>query len=218
MKRAHSSAVAIGIVAGVLLTGCSSPGWTSPHGLRVVAVGDSIMKGHGLRPSQAWPALLARDQGWRLDNLACDGAGFLAVGDDSDCGTTFAGLVRRAVAEHPDVVIVQGSSNDLGEKDSDLEQETERQLAQIRRALPHARILGLSTIWNDHTPPAQIGTITDQVRGAVHAVGGTFIDVGQPLEGHPAWMQHDDVHPTAQGQTAIWGAVLHALRRDDVRL
>jgi acyl-CoA thioesterase I len=205
-------------VLALALAGCSAPGWHSPRGLRVVAVGDSIMKGHGLRASDAWPVLLAHDQRWKLDNLACDGAGFLAVGDDSDCGTTFAGLVREAEAEHPEVVIVQGSSNDLGKKDADLEQETQKQLEQLHRALPHTEILGLSTIWNDTKPPAQIGTITTQVKGAVQAVGGQFIDIGQPLEGHRSWMQEDDVHPTRQGQVAIEGAVLTALENDDVKL
>lgn len=173
----------------------------------VVAIGDSIMKGHGLTAIEAWPALLAAQNGWRLDNLACDGAGFLAVGDDSDCGETFAGLVAKAEALHPHTVIIEGSSNDFGESNSALLPETDSQLAQLRLALPDARIIGLSTIWGDTAVPDQLADVDAQVRDAVTKVGGQFLEIGQPLGGHPEWMQSDDVHPTAAGQLAIYAAV-----------
>jgi acyl-CoA thioesterase-1 len=168
------------------------------------------MKGHGLDADQAWPALMATQDDWRLDNLACDGAGFLAVGDDADCGETFAGLVKKAAALHPRTVIVEGSSNDFGEDDDSLAAETLGQLQQLRSALPDAQIIGLSTIWGDTAVPAQLTDVDAQVREAVQAVGGTFVSVGQPLSGHPEWMQRDDVHPTAAGQRALFGAVQSA--------
>jgi acyl-CoA thioesterase-1 len=173
----------------------------------VVAIGDSIMKGHGLSPNQAWPALMATQNDWRLDNLACDGAGFLTVGNDSDCGETFAGLVAKAVALHPRTVIIEGSSNDFGESNTALLPETDSQLAQLRAALPHAQIIGLSTIWGDTAVPAQLSDVDNQLRDAVTKVGGQFLEIGQPLSGHPDWMQSDDVHPTAVGQLAIYAAV-----------
>lgn len=210
------------LVLAVLLvtTGCSTSvanaGGTTPSAsasgsrLRVTFVGDSIMKGHGLHASQAWPVLVGADERWRVTNLACDGAGFLAAGDDDDCGSTFSGLVDRVADTRPDVVVVQGSSNDLGQDDEALADETDEQVRGLHAEVPRARIVGLSTIWNDQTPPAQIAQTSDQVRDAVDAVGGTFVDVGQPLEGHPSWMQSDDVHPTATGQRNIAAAVERA--------
>ena len=165
------------------------------------------MKGHGLNATDAWPALMAKQNGWRLDNLACDGAGFLAMGDDSDCGNTFAGLVAKAVALHPRTIIIEGSSNDIGESNDALMPETVSQLAQLRAALPNAQIIGLSTIWGDTAVPEQLTDIDNQVREAVTQAGGQFLDIGQPLSGHPEWMQSDDVHPTAVGQLAIYAAV-----------
>ncbi len=165
------------------------------------------MKGHGLDADQAWPALMASQDGWRLDNLACDGAGFLTVGDDSDCGETFSGLVKKAVALHPRTVIIEGSSNDFGESDDALFPETVSQLQRLRAALPDAQIIGLSTIWGDTTAPEQLADVNEQVQTAVQKVGGRYLDIGQPLFGHPEWMQSDDVHPTAAGQLAIFGAV-----------
>jgi len=182
----------------------------------VVAIGDSIMKGHGLGATQAWPALMAAHDGWRLDNLACDGAGFLAIGADADCGESFSGLVALAVALHPRTIVIEGSSNDFGQRDDDLLPETVKQLAQLRAALPDAQIIGLSTIWGDTTVPAQLADIDQQVRTAVERVGGRFLEIGQPLSGHPEWMQSDDVHPTAAGQLAIYAAVQAAFRKAGV--
>jgi acyl-CoA thioesterase-1 len=183
----------------------------------VVTIGDSIMKGHGLTADQAWPALMAVQNDWRLDNLACDGAGFLAVGDNSDCGETFAGLVAKAAALHPRTVIVEGSSNDFGQNDTDLSAETLSQLQQLRNALPTAQIIGLSTIWGDTAVPSQLADVDSQVHDAVDAVGGTFLAVGQPLSGHPEWMQSDDVHPTSAGQLALFAAVQTAFRQAGIR-
>lgn len=224
MTRARARWAAAAVAAAVLLalTGCASippagsGSGAAPHPV-VVTIGDSIMKGHGLKPSQAWPALMAAQHGWRLDNLACDGAGFLAVGDDADCGETFAGLVAKAAALHPRTVIIEGSSNDFGQRDDDLLPETVSQLAQLRAALPDAQIIGLSTVWGDTAVPAQLNDINTQVRDAVERVGGQYLQIGQPLSGHPEWMQHDDVHPTAAGQLAIYAAVQAALIRASMR-
>ena len=34
-------------------------------------------------------------------------------------------------------------------------------------------------------------------------IGGTFIDIGQPMSGHPELMQDDDVHPNTAGQVVL---------------
>jgi acyl-CoA thioesterase-1 len=222
-RRAAAILIVVGL-AGGLLAGCSSATAPTPTTSAtlvadptVVTIGDSIMKGHGLSASQAWPALMAAQDHWRLDNLACDGAGFLAVGDDSDCAETFSGLVRKAAALHPRTVIVEGSSNDFGQDDDDLLYVTVDQLAQLRKALPHAQIIGLSTVWGDTAAPAQLMDVDDQVRDAVEQVGGRFLSIGQPLSGHPEWMQPDDVHPTAAGQLALYAAVQTAFTKAGVR-
>lgn len=214
--------VTVGITAmallAIALSGCSAsntkaaatPTPTETARPRLLAIGDSIMKGHGLSADQAWPALIAARRGWTLDNLACDGAGFLATGDKTDCDTTFAGLVKEAEKLQPRTVIVEGSSNDFGQSDAALYKTTIDQLQELHAALPRARIIGLSTVWNDTAVPAQLDNVNDQVRLAVLKVGGRYLDIGQPLGGHPEWMQSDDVHPTAAGQIAIEAAVQNA--------
>ena len=159
---------------------------------------------------EAWPTLLADKAHLSLTSLACGGMGFVVSGD---CGTPYSGLVPALAALQPDVVIVQSSSNDFGEDPDDVRAQTLTTVQEMRDAAPNAHIIGLSTIWNDDTDtPDEVATTSDDLSTAIAMVGGTFIDVGQPLAGHSAGMQDDDVHPTPRGQEAIEEAVRAKLR------
>ena len=103
-------------VGGYLSAG--APAAAAPTGRSTaVAIGDSIMDGHGLQADEAWPVLIAEDNGWSLTNLAADGDGFARAGDD---GTTFLEQVREAIALHPGVVVLSASSNDLGVSEAEV--------------------------------------------------------------------------------------------------
>ncbi len=213
-------ASAMALACALALVGCApktvelSTGTTAAGSARpvVVAIGDSIMKGHGLPAAQDWPALLAAANHWDLTNLACDGAGFVKAGDANDCGDDYSGLISKAGALHPSLILISGSSNDLGEDNGQLLSETKAMLETLRKAVPAATIVGISTIWNDTKTPDQMDDINEQVRTAVKQVGGVYLDIGQPLAGHRNLLQADDVHPTAQGQRALAKAIAGAIR------
>lgn len=191
--------------------------WDHAAHVRVVVVGDSISGGHGLLESQAWPAMLADEHHWALTNLSCDGAGVAALGDDDDCASAYPTLVKRAVELRPQVVFVQASSNDLGMDDAEIRSATNQVVADVHRRLPGARLVGLSAIWNQDAPPAQLAVITKALRKAIGREGGQFVDIGEPLRGHQDWMQSDDVHPTVAGQQAIAADVAAAFTKAHVR-
>lgn len=216
---AESSASADGAGGSSTSSAAAASGrpWDAAPGARVVVIGDSISGGHGLPAEQAWPAVLARTERWQLTNLSCDGAGVLTEGDTDSCASAYEGLVQRAVALRPAVVLVQASSNDLGQDQDEVDGATEQLVADVHRLLPRARVVGLSAIWNEQQPPAQLAAISAALRSAIDEDGGTYVDVGQPLRGHADWMQSDDVHPTARGQRAVLAAVTAAFGRDHVR-
>ena len=177
-----------------------------PPGAVVVTIGDSIMRGWGLLDVQAWPALLSAGAPWHLVNLACDGAGFVTMGDG--CDTNFMGLIPQAVAAKPTAVVIQSSSNDMGQSDAAIEEATQQTMAALRAALPHATVVALSTVWNaDTTWPHEITSSSAAIERAASHQQAYYVDLGQPLAGHPEWMQPDGVHPTADGQQAIADAV-----------
>lgn len=171
--------------------------------LAVLTVGDSIMKGFGVQSGQAWPSLIAGDDGWSLTNVACDGAGVLRVGSVNDCDENFSALISSEATLDPDIVIFEGSSNDFGLDNSELLASTISELQTIRADFPSAQIVGLSTLWGYTDPPSQLEQINSQVQRAVTQVGGTYVDIGQPMAGHPELMQSSDVHPNASGQAVL---------------
>ena len=178
--------------------------------VRIVTLGDSLMAGSGLERDEAWPALLAQRDGLSVTNLACGGMGFVVSGE---CGTSYAGFSPAIAALQPEVILVQSSSNDFWQDPDEIRTDTDDTVTQLRDAAPDARIVGLSTIWNDDPDvPDDTATTSDALRDALDSVGGTFVDIGQPLAGHPEWMQEDDVHPTARGERAIAQTVVSALQ------
>lgn len=203
-------------VSGTTTTfGVSSPApnptSTSANRMRIVTIGDSLMSGYGLDLGEAWPTLLANKTHVTLTNLSCGGMGFVVAGD---CGTAYSGLVPALAALQPDVVIVQSSSNDFDEDPANLRAATISTVDEMHQAAPDAVVVGLSTIWNDEEEsPDEVATTSNDLRDAIALVNGVFVDVGQPLAGHPNWMQADDVHPTAAGQRAIEEAVRTQLQK-----
>jgi acyl-CoA thioesterase-1 len=185
-----------------------------PAPLQVLTIGDSVMKGYGLTPGSAWPDLIPSTTGWNVTSKACDGAGFIAPGSPEECGDTFGAVIRSASALTPDVVIIQGSSNDFGQSNAELLTATYNAVNAARSAFPKADIIGLSTLWSESQPPSQLADTNSQVRQAVTAVGGHYLDIGQPLGGHPELMQDDDVHPTAAGQRVLATAIQSAVAEE----
>lgn len=203
-------------VAGVLIaTGVAvvAPAVAHPAGKTVVAIGDSIMDGHGLERGQSWPEVVARTHGWALTDLAADGDGFVTPGDD---GTTFADQVTTAIRLRPSTVILSGSSNDLGKDETQVEAAITTAIQRLRAALPHAEIIAASPVWREDPFPAQLTKIAAAVARAVRAVDGTVLSFSDPLRGHPELMQSDDVHPTAAGQLAIAALVEQRLEGEDL--
>lgn len=189
-------------------TGGAGTATAASNPVRIVTIGDSIMAGYGLDPAEAWPALLASHESATVTNLGCSGAGFVSVGD---CDVPFAGLIQAAAAADPAIVIIQSSDNDDGEDDA-LAGATMSTLVALRDALPHARIVGLSTLWNQPwEEPDEVRAGTSALRDAVTAVGGTFVDIGQPLADDPGLLQFDDEHPTAAGQETLREAITSAI-------
>jgi len=205
------AALVVTVLCGVLLSGCAAaaaaPARTTPTSDPViVTIGDSIMSGHGLDDGEDWPSMLSRRTGVTIDNLACSGAGFLAVGT---CGKDFRDLVDAAARDDPTLVIVQGSDNDVGRSDADIAAATERTVDAIHRTMPRAELVGLSTLWDPSEPkPSEIDVSSAAVRTAVTALGGRYIDIGQPLRGDPSLLQDDDEHPTVAGQQRL----VHVIR------
>ena len=177
----------------------------------VVAIGDSIMDGHGLKPSRAWPELIGQATNWQLTDLASDGTGFTAVGEDGD---TFQDEAVEAVALHPSIVIIAASSNDLGEDPTEVSDDVTATMSYLRDSLPDAQIIAFNAFWGADAPPPELAALDSDLEYASASVGAHYLDIGQPLAGRPQLMQFDGVHPTARGLVVLAAAIAAAIRED----
>lgn len=215
-RRPRAWALLAGVLCAVLLSGCAAAAASvrtpAPGGRVVVTIGDSIMAGYGLDDGEDWPTQLSSRASVGVDNLACSGAGFVTVGS---CGSSFAGLIPQAVKDAPMIVIVQGSDNDVGQSDADIEAATEKTVDALHRALPKAQLIGLSTLWDpDEDEPQEITETSAAVKRAVTAVHGTYVDIGQPLREDPSTLLQDDhEHPTVAGQHKLLVVIRKELAR-----
>ena len=174
------------------------------HHPTVAVIGDSIESGMGLRPAEAWPALVAVDRRWKLENCSVPEAGFVALGDD------FATQVEQAIALRADMVLIGASDNDLGRDVSTVSAAMTAAVTRLRTALPHARILGFNALTGEASD-ADLAPLNKALRDAVTAVAGHWLDLGQPYRGQAGLVQDDGEHPTPAGQQAIAAAVLERL-------
>lgn len=188
-------------VAAIVL----SPPAHADH-LTVAVIGDSIESGAGLRPAEAWPALVAVDRRWELENYSVPGAGFVARHDKQD----FGAQVDQAIALRADMVLIGASDNDLGRDVSTVSAAMTGCVERLRTALPHARLLGFNA-FTGFASDDDLAPLNDALRQAVTAVGGQWLDLGQPYRGRAGLVQDDGEHPTPAGQQAIAGAVLERL-------
>jgi acyl-CoA thioesterase-1 len=218
--RRPLTALALAAVSALALAGCSSPvagenaGGEGPvtaagpaEGLRVAVIGDSIAAGLGVAQGEAWPSLLAEENGWRLSNLSSSGAGFVATDGDGD---DFEPQITAAIDADAQLILVGASDNDLGADDGDARQATADAVQRLRAGLPRAQIVGFGALTGEATDE-QLASVDRALRDAVAASGGVWLELGQPYRGREGLVQDDGEHPTAAGQRAIANAVRAAL-------
>jgi len=115
-------------------------------------------------------------------------------------------MIPEVAAAEPAVVVVSGGRSDLNlatTSTSEWADGVEAFFVTLRRAVPDATIIAISPIWDDDPVPAVLHEMGAVVEGAVTAVGGIYVDLGDPLLGHPELMFRDGVSPNDAGHAAI---------------
>jgi hypothetical protein len=180
-----------------------------------VFLGDSYTAGAGAsQVDKSAPYLLAQHYGWRPVDLAHGATGYIS--SPSDPGQFWCGLehcpsytesIAAAAAANPDFVIVNGGRNEVAiSGTSRWSQGVKDFYTALRRSMPHSTIIATSPIWDDSPTPPEIEAMREVVRQAVTAAGGRFIDLGEPLLGHPDLVASDGIHPNDAGNEAIAAA------------
>lgn len=192
------------------------PLMSHPRIRTAVFLGDSYTEGvpGASAPSKRFSALFARAQGWREVNLGHGGTGYLPT--VPPIGISYTEMIDEAAAANPDVVVVSGGRNDLEIMDAAWAAGVRSFYSSLRAAVgPDTQIIATSPVWSTDTPPMLLLAACTVVQRAVTAVGGTYVDLGDPLLGKSAYMAADQIHPNDAGHAAIAEAFAAAYTRTD---
>lgn len=182
----------------------------SPSKMPIAAfIGDSYTTGAGGNGTK-WTTLLARRGGWREVNLGYQGTGYGKAFHAPDCPPNgcpdYLQVLNQVEAKKPDIVVVSGGRNDAANIDA-AAANIQQIFKQLRSKLPSARIIAISPFWGAGSYPMSLSAIGSQVRTAVQAAHGQYIDIGSPLQNKPDLLGSSGVYPTASGYTALATAI-----------
>jgi lysophospholipase L1-like esterase len=180
----------------------------------VAFIGDSYTFGTGAQNRlNRWSTQVSASLGWTEENFGKGGTGYVSVSQQCNgpC-TNYAGSIKEAKAVKPALVIVAGIRNDASLPADVLDPAIADFYTALRAALPDAKIIAISPIWNAVKPPERVNTIGLEIKAAVESVQGSYLDIGQPLTGHPDFFDVDGVHPNDAGYAALTTAIQASLK------
>jgi hypothetical protein len=202
--EASHSAVASGPQSAPASSPRGSSSSSSAAKIRTVFLGDDYTAGVGASASdKSWTHLVAQSLALTPTIVGEPGAGYALP---SPQHRNYLALVDAAVAAHPDVVVVSGGRNDTHDDMSTLRDDAAQLFQRLHRRLPGATIIALAPWWGDSAHPKALDEIAAAVRSGVQGVGGTYVDPGDPLTGHPGWMR-TAADPNDKGYRAIANTV-----------
>ena len=198
---------------------CLSGGYWSKWPLTAVWLGDSYTAGaKASTPEKSFAGIVSAAKPWAMANLARGGTGYITPVSDPAAAMTACGLsycpsytemIPPAVPYHPSVVVVNGGRNEIDTPNWPA--GVQAFFNTLRSTFPSATIVATSVIWDDDPVPPVLPGMCATVQAAVQSVGGTYVDLFDPLLGHPEFIAADGVHPNDAGHAAIAAALLAGL-------
>ena len=167
-----------------------------------VILGDSFTAGAGAEGiSNGFARQTCLAMNWSCNILGVGGSGYTNLDDDGTPGSTFGGdRLQALVAAAPDIVVIQGSTNDSAT--DPVETAATELYRAITTALPETTIVAVGPVDPPVHAAARVLGVRDQLVAATTAEGVAFIDPiaeGWLPEGDAELYAPDRHHPSREG-------------------
>jgi acyl-CoA thioesterase-1 len=203
----------VAVLTAFLLTGCDKPATPAPSRPMataevprppagperlIVAFGDSLYAGYGLKPGESWPAGLEKALWARGINAKVVNAG--VSGDTTAAARARLAFVLDAQPRKPDLVAVGLGGNDMlrGLPPAEARANIDAILTELDKRKIPALLTGMLAAPNLGADYARDfnGIFPEMAKQHGAALVPFFL---QPVLGKPELIQADHVHPTAKG-------------------
>jgi lysophospholipase L1-like esterase len=183
---------------------------SAPGGGPLIAfLGDDWTAGTGASArTKRFSTLVCAQLGAQEKNFGVDGTGYAKTSAD---GGPYATRVAAVVAANPQVVVVSGGRNDNVDSPATAAEDARVLFARLHTKLPDAVLVAVAPFWGDSDLPPSMVALGRAVERAVTAAGGTYLDLPDPIHGHPSFMA-DLADPNNQGYAAIATALAPELQ------
>jgi lysophospholipase L1-like esterase len=181
-----------------------------PENPAVLMFGDSFILGHGIENTRrpAYAEILAENMGWtnvRLNAVA--GTGFAAASTDGPYPDRLEAMGDDFT---PDLVILQGSVNDIKPGDALVRAGVSRTLADIAERWPAAQTVIITPMTGVASYESLAKSYTGPALGKAHVIDATGPESWLPTD-RPELRTEDEWHPSADGHAAVAAGLQAAL-------
>ena len=136
-------------------------------------------------------------------NFGADGTGYAK---SSATGGAYSSRVNAIVAANPQVIVVSGGRNDQSDDAATAADAAKALFKKLHEKLPDAVLVAVAPFWGDSDLPPEMVALSAAINKGVTAAGGSYLDVPDPIHGHPGFMA-DDADPNDKGYAAIAAAL-----------
>lgn len=197
----------VSVVIVESLRSTSVPVATSP--LRMAVIGDSYSAGSG--EVNGWPTLMANTSSVGVTNVSLPNSGFLA---DAGGVGNFQAQAAKAIAAHPDVIVVFGGLYDVGKPTEQLAQAATDLFVSLARSAPAAKLVVVGPLWYTVPVPEVIVDIDETVGKVAQRLNITYLRVlDEPWLHAPGLVDAESSQPTDAGQQVLASELAAQLRR-----
>lgn len=159
----------------------------------------------------SWPTLMAATSRADITNVSLPNSGFLA--DAGGLGD-FASQAAKAVAAHPDGIVIFGGLYDVGKPPEQLTQAVTNLLVSLAQSSPTTQLVVIGPLWYSRPIPEAIAEVDANLRTVTRRLNVTYLHVlEEPWLNAPGLVDPGSSQPTEIGQQVLASELSAQLRQ-----